>query len=140
MPRPMTCRDCGRDLTDAMSRRIGIGPDCRKGMTGQQIRDAIALTAEMAKPGYIPPDRGASFEAKLTNAEARATVEAAQARAVCTRHGGLLGACAMCRQEEDPAFGVQRLIAEIRAERRAARDAAIVARRHEPVQVALEAS
>jgi hypothetical protein len=144
MPRPMNCRDCGRPLTDGVSRRFGIGPDCRSGMSGEELRTAAALVKEMAQPGYIPPAKPVSMEARWTNADARATVEAAAARNVCERHGGLAGACPLCRQEEDPAYGVARVIAEIQAERLAARDAAYTAAKtarvrtlHPPVQLAL---
>jgi hypothetical protein len=125
------CRNCGRALSDRLSLRYRLGSDCRSGMTGEQLREALALTArerdlvrEQAQPGYIPPARPASIAARATNAEAR---QVAAGRPLCAEHGGLLGACAQCRAEADPAYGVRRVIREIRAERSADRNAAYAA-------------
>lgn len=126
-----TCRSCGRELTDAVSRRFRVGPDCRKGMTGEQLRAAADLTKEEAKPGYIPPTRQLTIEARMTNAIARRTAEQAAAPQVCEAHGGLIGKCPMCRTPNDAAHAavmlaeaVARVIAKVRDERRAARDGA----------------
>jgi hypothetical protein len=125
-----TCRECGRELTDAVSRRFRTGPDCRKGMTGEQLRAAADLTKEEAKPGYIPPTRQLTIDARMTNAAARRTVQQATTPEVC-EHGSLPGRCPMCRRPNDTAHAaamlaesVARVIARVRAERRAARDGA----------------
>lgn len=132
----MNCRECGRPLHDRISKLFRVGSDCRKGMTNEQLRAAMAQTRAEAAPGYIPPTRPASPRAQRTNAVARAVIEQAQqpARATCV-HGGMPGACPDCRYEADPANAAARIIREIQTERRTARDAAY--RTH---QAALEAS
>lgn len=119
-----TCRNCGKPLTDAVSRRFRIGPDCRKGMTGDQLRTAADLTKEEAKPGYIPPTRHATTEARMTNAAARHVVQQATTPGTCKPHGGLIGQCPLCKRDGDPTQIADRVIREIQAERRAARDGA----------------
>lgn len=117
--RKRTCRVCGRELKDKASLLIWrVGSECRKGMSEAELAEAMRLTREESQPGYIPPAKPASAAAALTNAEARAVVEAAEARETCARHGGLPGECAQCRAEEDPAWGVQRIIKAIQEERR----------------------
>lgn len=125
-----TCRSCGQPLTDAVSRRFRLGPDCRRGMTGQQLRAAADLTREEAKPGYIPPTKAATIDARMTNAAARRTVAQANTPDVC-EHDSLPDRCPTCRRPTDGAHAsallaeaVTRFIAQIRAERRAARDQA----------------
>jgi uncharacterized protein DUF6011 len=120
-----TCRLCGRPLTDATSRAFRIGPECRRDMTPDQLRASLQVAKEEAAPGYIPPDRPASPQARHNNAQARAVVETASTpqRATCV-HGGMPGACPTCRYEADPNNAAARIIREIQGERIAARDAA----------------
>ena len=123
------CRVCGRQLTDATSRAFGIGPECRRGMTAEQLRAALLDRARQDDPFRIPGDRPPSPVARRNNAIARAII--AQARApesARCHHGGTPGACPECRREADPTRAAERIIREIRAERRAARDAAYRAR------------
>ena len=119
------CRECGKPLTDRISKLFGVGPDCRRTMTDTQLQAAMRQTRAEADPGYIPPDRPASLRARRNNAQARATVARAQepAKATCV-HGGKPGACPMCRRDNDPWRAAERIIAEIQQERCAARDAA----------------
>jgi len=119
------CRLCDRPLTDPASRVFRIGSECRKGMTPAQLRAAIKQAAEEADPGYIPPARPATGEALATNADARTVAEqaSAPARNACV-HGGMRGACPMCRREEDPTRAAERIITKILAERMTARQAA----------------
>lgn len=117
--RKRTCRECGRELKDRASLLIWrVGSDCRKRMSEQQLAEAMRLTREENQPGHVPAEKPASIDARLTNAEARRTVEAAEAKDTCQRHGGLVGECAQCRAEEDPAWGVRKIIKAIQAERR----------------------
>lgn len=110
------CRECGKDLTDPLSRRYGIGPDCRAAMTAGQLADAIRRN----QPGYIPRDEPPSPQALANNARALAQADVA----TCKPHGGVLGQCAQCRRDNDPAHAADRIIALIQAQREAARDAA----------------
>ena len=163
-----SCRECGKPLTDRISRLFGYGPDCRRQMTDAQLTAAMRQTAAEAAPGYIPPDRPASPQARHNTAQARhaatpprapsprdeppadihaemAAADAADdtrmAPAVCARHGGLVGACPQCRHEADPTRAAKRIIAEIKAERRAASDAAYLAYQAAHVeQLTLDAS
>jgi hypothetical protein len=105
-----TCRECGRDLTDGLSLRYRTGPDCRKTMTGEQLRAAMDLTKAENVPGYIPPDRPASVTARQNHAAVQA---AAEPPPTCAAHGGILGQCPLCRHEQtNPAA---RIIREIKA-------------------------
>lgn len=103
------CRACKRQLKDRLSLRYGIGPGCREGMTDEQLAAALKLTAEEAKPGYVPPDKAPSWVALANN-------EAAREAAAGIRPVHLDPAAEL-------ALGVRIIIAEIRAERTAARDA-----------------
>lgn len=125
-----TCRICGKELTDAVSRRFRVGPDCRKTMTGEQLRAAAALTKAEADPGYIPPTKAATAQALHTNAAARQTVAQAEAPKVCEPHGGLIDQCPLCRRPTTAAQAaemladqVARYIRQVHVQRRAARDA-----------------
>lgn len=119
-----TCRVCGRPLVDATSRAFRIGPECRKGMTPDQLRASLQVAKREADPFYIPPDQPLSARAQHTNDRARQVVaEAAAPVAGRCRHDGIPGACPLCRQEADPTQCAARIIREIQAERLAARDA-----------------
>lgn len=109
MAKRLHCRACGRLLKDRLSLRYGFGPDCRKELSGEQLAAALKLTAEEAKPGYIPPEKAPSWVALANN-------EAAREAAAGIRPVHLDPAAEL-------AMGVRIIIAEIRAERTAARDA-----------------
>ncbi|MBO0819325.1 MAG: hypothetical protein J2P26_00590 [Nocardiopsaceae bacterium] len=108
------CRLCGTELTDPLSRRYGIGPDCRADLTPEQLADAIRAN----QPGHIPKAPPPSPAARVH----RANAEQARNVATCDRHGGVLGRCPQCAREADPARSAERIIADIRgmpaAERR----------------------
>jgi len=108
-----TCRECGRDLTDPVSLRYRIGPDCRQGMTPEQLLAALKLTKAEADPGYIPPTRPPSAQARHNHAAVQAVVQQADAPPTCQAHGGILGQCPLCRHEQ--ANPAARIIREIRA-------------------------
>lgn len=115
------CRECGRDLTDPMSLRYRVGPDCRREMTGEQLAAALKLTRAESEPGYIPPDRRPTVDALLTNRAARAVVAQAAEPIVCDAHGGLLGQCPLCTYEA--AHPAARIIRLVKADGLAARRA-----------------
>jgi len=126
-----TCRECGRDLTDPVSLRYRTGPDCRQGMTGEQLRAAMELTRAERQPGYVPPAKAPTLTAVATNRQARAVVEQATAPDVCADHGGLVGRCAGCRHEEaDISARIVKLIRAQTHEQRRAERVAILARRY----------
>jgi hypothetical protein len=127
-----TCRNCGRPLTDPASRAFRYGPECRKGMTPKQLDAALRQALAERDPAYVPPERPPSAEARWNNAAARAAAAPLQpapapaartpfaspgAQLCAGGHGGIEGACAQCRRENDPNQAAARIIAEIKAER-----------------------
>lgn len=125
-----TCRECGRELTDRVSRMYRVGPDCRREMSGEQLAAALKQTKAEAQPGYIPPARKPSIDAQLTNRAARAVAAQAEAPIVCDAHGGVLGQCPLCIAEaKAPAARIIRLVkADGLAARRAERVAVLTRR------------
>ncbi len=121
-----TCRLCGRPLTDATSRAFRIGPECRKGLTPEQLRASLQVAKQEADPFHVPEPRPASMQARINNHNARAAVtpEAVQ---LC-RHENRAGACPDCRREADPHRAAERILCDVmgqsHAERRAERIAA----------------
>jgi hypothetical protein len=112
------CRICGKDLRDPLSRRYGIGPDCRKTMTAAELADALRRN----QPGHIPAARPPSAQALANNADARRATEEPEV-ALCAPHGGVRGSCALCRRDNDPNRAAERIIALIQVRREAERDA-----------------
>lgn len=117
------CRFCRQPLTDADSLRYRLGPDCRDGMTDEQLHAYAEQTKAERQPGYIPPQKPPSIDAQLNHREVQAIIQQAATPDICPDHGGIADRCAACRWEaEHPA---DRIIAEIRAltheERRAIR-------------------
>lgn len=110
--RARTCRECGEQITDAISLRYRLGSGCRKKKTAEELRAALELTKTEADPGYIPPARQPTIRAAATNARARATIEQARRPSVCPDHGGIIGDCAGCRHEL--AHPAARIIAQIK--------------------------
>ena len=129
------CRRCGAELTDPFSRKVGYGPECRKDMTPDQLVAAIRAN----QPGHIPAARSATATARVTNAQARDTVENAAHGPRCV-HDGIPGSCALCRRDNNPAGTADRIIALIQRQRTAARDAAYEAWKaaHQPEPEQLE--
>lgn len=119
------CRSCHRELTDAFSRKLGYGPECRKDLTPEQLADAIRAN----QPGYVPraeAPRPASVQARINRADALAAVD--EVVECGCGSGARAGRCPECRLEQtDPmkvlAIRVQRVIERVRAERTAERDA-----------------
>lgn len=116
------CSICGKDLTDRMSRRYGIGPDCRAQMTAAELADAIRAN----QPGFVPRARPTSVQARINRSEALATV--GEVVGCGCGSGALAGRCPECRAEQTDPMGVlakrvQRVIERIRAQREAVRDA-----------------
>jgi hypothetical protein len=116
------CRDCGKDLTDPLSRRYGIGPDCRSTMTPQQLADALRRN----QPGYIPKARPASLEARRNHAEVARATESPTTAKRCV-HEAIPASCALCRRDNDPYKAAERIIALVKAQREAERAAAYAA-------------
>lgn len=119
------CSICGKDLTDPLSRRYGIGPDCRARMTAEQLTDAIRRN----QPGYIPKARPASPQAHRNHAELQRVTAPTPAEKLC-EHENRPAACPLCRRDNDPARCAERVIAlrqrmpraeRLEAERAAAR-------------------
>ena len=125
-----TCTECGKPLTDPASRAFRIGPECRKGMTTRQLREAMARAAQADDPFRIPEPRPASIQARLNNRNARASVEP-DAVQLC-RHEQVAGRCGACRREADPHRAAERILAEVcsspHTERRAERARVLAAR------------
>jgi hypothetical protein len=123
--RSTSCSECGKELTDPLSRRYSIGPDCRADMTPEQLADALRRN----QPGYVPKAKPASAKARRTNAAARQAAEPPKEADLCgCGSGAIAGRCPPCnRAERDPmgvlADGVARIIDRIRVERTAERDA-----------------
>ncbi|MUN41465.1 DUF6011 domain-containing protein [Actinomadura litoris] len=126
-----TCTECGKPLTDPASRAFRIGPECRKGMTTAQLRDAMARAQEADNPFRIPEERPASIQARVNNHNARAMTEPDGVQ-LC-HHENVVGRCADCRREADPWRAAEMILRQVRAqpyaERRAERIAVQVARR-----------
>lgn len=99
-----TCSECERP----------IGPECRKGMTAAQLRDAMTRAAERDDPFRIPEERPASTQARVNNHNARAMADP-DAVQLC-RHENRVGACGDCRREADPWRAAERILREVRAE------------------------
>ncbi len=116
------CRDCGQPLTDRTSRLFRLGPDCRTGRTDQELADALRLTMEESQPGYIPPQRPPTAQARANHAAVAAIVDQATAPTLCV-HDGIVGKCPDCVYEAK--YPAARIVREIRAltfqERRAER-------------------
>ena len=107
------CSVCRKDLTDPLSRRYGIGPDCRAQMTPEQLADAIRRN----QPGYIPKAPPAvSVEARRNQAEVQ-RVTAPVVEAKRCHHDGIAGACPQCRHEADPWHCADRIIRLVQARR-----------------------
>lgn len=111
-----SCRECGKALTDSLSRRYGIGPDCRKAMSPAELTDALRRN----QPGYAPKAKPASGTARANHA----AVTAAADVPTCEPHGGVLGRCPQCKHEADPTRAAERIIAPTIARRTAAAEAA----------------
>lgn len=125
-----TCTECGKPLTDAASRAFRIGPECRKGMTTQELRAAMARAAAADDPFRIPDPRPASVQARVNNHNAHAA--ASSSVRLCARHEGELGKCALCKWEADPENAAAMVLREVRswtfADRRAERFRVVSAR------------
>jgi hypothetical protein len=106
------CSVCRKDLTDPLSRRYGIGPDCRAKMTPEQLADAIRRN----QPGYIPKARPVSGQARRNHAEIERVTAPVVAAKRCI-HDGIAGACPKCRHEADPWHCADRIIAIVHARR-----------------------
>jgi hypothetical protein len=118
MSQAVTCRECGLELTDPVSRAFRLGSEHRKGKTPKQLDEALRLTLAEKDPGYIPPERPTSTQARWNNHTARAAATAPAADQLCDGgHGGIKGACPQCRAENDPNQAAARIIREIRRER-----------------------
>lgn len=120
----MNCRVCGRTLTDRTSRMFRIGPECRTGLSDAQLAAALRAAKAEAAPGYIPQARPPSAEAISNNADARTKAAAPAPDRTCQRHGGIEGACPLCRRENDPNQAAARIIHDVQRERALMRDAA----------------
>jgi len=120
----VNCRVCGRPLTDRTSRMFHIGPECRSRLSDAQLAASLRAAKQEAAPGYIPPTRPPSAEARVNNADARAKAAAPDPDRVCHRHGGIEGACPQCRREADPNQAAARIIYDVQRERALLRDAA----------------
>jgi hypothetical protein len=116
------CSECHAGLTDPLSRRYGIGPDCRKTMTPAELADALRRN----QPGYIPAARPASLEARRNHAEV-ARVTAPTPKAKRCVHEAIPASCALCRRDNDPYRAAERIIALVKAQREAEREAAYAA-------------
>lgn len=114
-----TCRACGRPITNLVSRRFGYGICCRSGMSDAELAEALAQN----RPDYIPPERRPSTTARLNNQAARAAARAPTAEQVCARHGGIIGRCPNCADEDDDRKAAARILFDIRRERKILRDA-----------------
>jgi hypothetical protein len=107
------CSVCRKDLTDPLSRRYGIGPDCRAQMTPEQLADAIRRN----QPGYIPKAAPpVSSQARRNHTEIQRVTAPVVAAKRC-RHDGIAGACPRCRHEADPWHCAERIIAIVQAQR-----------------------
>lgn len=108
-----TCRECGRPIKDGTSKLFRTGPCCRKGMSPDQLLQAMELTRAESQPGRIPAQRAASVAARHTNAVARQTVEAAVRPDRC-EHDGIAELCPMCRRDAAPTLASTRILTSIR--------------------------
>lgn len=127
-----TCVKCHKPLTDPLSRALKLGPECRKGMSAVQLRDAMQRAAERDDPFRIPEERPASLEAQINNRNARAAADP-EAVQLCVRHENPVGKCPQCKWEADPDNASVRILRELCgwsfADRRAERIAVQTARR-----------
>lgn len=88
-------------------------------MSAEELAEALAQN----RPDYIPPERRPSTTARLNNHQARAAARVPTTEQVCTRHGGIVGVCPNCRDENDDQKAAARILYDIRRERRILRDA-----------------
>jgi len=101
------CRICRKDLTDPLSRRYGIGLECRKGMTAEQLTDAIRRN----QPGYVPKATPpVSAQANRNHAEVQRVTAPVVAEKLCS-HDARPASCPLCRREADPWRCAKRIIA-----------------------------
>jgi hypothetical protein len=115
------CRLCRRPLTDKVARMRRIGPDCWADLTPEERAEYLELAIAERRPGYIPPDRPASPDARQNTAAVRQAVAAAQnPTGHGCEHGAREGRCALCRRDQDADQAATRIIRLVRAERRAA--------------------
>lgn len=112
------CSECRANLTDPLSRRYGIGPECRKTMTAAELADALRRN----RPGHIPAARPTSAEARRNHAEIVRVTETPTAAKRCV-HEAIPASCALCRRDNDPNRAAERIIALIQARREVERDA-----------------
>jgi serine/threonine protein kinase HipA of HipAB toxin-antitoxin module len=120
------CRKCGEELHDPASKARKIGSTCWSRLTRAQKLEMLALAAAEAKPGYIPPTRPASPQARANRADALTAID--QVVECGCGSGALAGRCPECRAEQTDPMGVlakrvARVIARIRATRTEERDA-----------------
>jgi hypothetical protein len=116
------CSVCGKDLTDKLSRRYGIGPDCRAKMTSAELADAIRRN----QPGFIRRTQPVSVQARINRANALAAV--GEVVECGCGSGAQAGRCPECLAEQRDPMGVlakrvQRVIERVRIRRAAERDA-----------------
>lgn len=118
-----TCTECGAPLTDPASRAFRLGPECRKGMTTEQLREAMQRAAAADDPFRVPEERAPSVTALVNNHNARAA--AAGDVKVCERHGTELGKCKSCARAHVIQTAAELIVEDILAttfeERRAER-------------------
>jgi hypothetical protein len=126
------CRKCGEELHDPASKARKIGSTCWSRLTRAQKLEMLALAAAEDKPGYIPPTRPASAQARRNHAELQHVVaplnvypdypgrqqeadqqDPAKSTILCAPHGGVLGSCALCRRDNDPKLIADRIIAAV---------------------------
>jgi hypothetical protein len=85
-------------------------------MTPRQLDEALRQALAEKDPGYIPPERPASPQARQNNTTAQQAATAPTQAALC-QHDGIQSACPQCRRDNDPTQAAARIITEIRRER-----------------------
>lgn len=88
------CGNCGRTLTDEVSRAMGIGPDCAAKLGYERItqEEALAASAARAPQGDVSDDEDYAFGgAARADVAAEAAAEAAEVTDVTIRREPKLG-------------------------------------------------
>lgn len=107
-----TCRVCGRPISTAEALAYRLGADHRREATPEELEYHRKLTLQESDPFYVPPEQGPSLQARANNRNAQAAARGGVQ--LCARHASPVGACAMCRLENDPKRAADRILREIR--------------------------
>lgn len=109
-----TCFICETPLETGRSRALGIGSGCLRELTPAERPVMIAAAQASARPGYVPPPRVMSVQARVNRLLLQQTVQEAVRPQVC-RHDQIVGRCGRCARRDVPATCAVDIIEQVRA-------------------------